>query len=92
MGYCRTLTGEALAFSSTMIGGLCLASPIPLYQPRPEGIFEPMVVLWGLLSLGPLASRVCIHLLMPETGPEEDARSHLKPTLVHGRNEFRHSL
>ena len=51
-----------------------------------------MVVLRGLLSLGPLASRVCIHLLMPETRPEEDAWSHLKPTLVRGRNEFGHLL
>ena len=92
MGYCRTLTGVALAFSSTMIGGLCLASPIPLYQPRPEGIFEPMVVLWGLLSLGPLASTVCIHPLMPETRPEEDAQFHLKLTLACGQNEFGHLL
>ena len=88
MGYCRTLTGEALAFSSTMIGASVWPVPFLLFQPRPEGIFEPMVVLRGLLSLGPLASRVCIHLLMPDTGPEEDARSHLKPTLVRGRNEF----
>ena len=91
MGYCHTLTGKALAFSSTMIGGLW---PVPflLFQPRPEGIFEPMVVLRGLLSLGPLASRVCIHFLMPETRPEEDARFPLKLTLARGRNELGHLL
>ena len=51
-----------------------------------------MVVLRDLLSLEPLASTVCIHPLMPETRPEEDARFHLKLTLARGRNEFGHLL
>ena len=91
MGYCRTLTGVALAFSSTIMASVW---PVPflLFQPRPEGISEPMAVLWDLLSLGPLASTVCIHPLMPETRPEEDAQFHLKLTLVRGQNEFEHLL
>ena len=37
IGYCLTLTGIALAFSSMMTGCLCLASPIPAVSAKANG-------------------------------------------------------
>ena len=51
-GYCFTCTGVASAFSSTKMGGLCLASPTPAVFAQARGYFWTQGCTLGSIAMG----------------------------------------